>query len=149
MALFQFRSGKVDERRQIYITEFDLKRLREVILEQKRVKKEGREYIESLELELERGKVVSPKEVPPDVVTMNSKVRVEDLEYRDEMIFTLVFPDDADHAQSKVSVLAPLGTAVLGYRVGDIFRWKVPAGVREFRVKEILYQPEASGDYHL
>jgi regulator of nucleoside diphosphate kinase len=137
------------KQRQIYITEYDLKRLREVILEQKRINKEGREYIESLEAELERGKVVPPKDVPPDVVTMNSKVCVEDLDYGDEMIFTLVFPDDADRETSKVSVLAPLGTAVLGYRVGDIFRWKVPAGVREYRVKKILYQPEDAGDYEL
>ena len=137
------------DERQIFITEYDLKRLREVIIEQKRVNKEGREYIESLELELERGNVVPSKDVPPNVVTMNSQVRVEDLEIGDDMVFTLVFPDEADHAQSKVSVLAPLGTAVLGYRVGDVIRWKVPAGVREFRVKEIIYQPEASGDYHL
>ena len=135
--------------RQIYITEFDMKRLRDTIIEQKRINKEGREYIESLEAELDRGKVVAPKDVPPDVVTMNSKVSVVDLEYGDEMTFTLVFPDDANLEAGKVSVLAPLGTAVLGYRVGDVFRWKVPDGMREYRVKEILYQPEAAGDYDL
>jgi regulator of nucleoside diphosphate kinase len=137
------------ENRQIFITEFDLRRLRELISEQKRINKEGKEYIESLEDELERGKVVSPKEVPPDVVTMNTKVSVEDLEFGDEMTFTLVFPEDASREESRVSVLAPIGTAVLGYRVGDVFRWKVPAGERQYRVKAIIYQPEASGNFDL
>jgi regulator of nucleoside diphosphate kinase len=65
------------------------------------------------------------------------------------MTCTLVFPDDADIDQNRISVLAPIGTAMLGYSVGDAFEWQVPAGLTRFKVKEILYQPEASGDYHL
>lgn len=137
------------ETRQIYVTAFDLKRLRELIAEQKRIKKESKEYINSLEAELERAQVVLPQEVPADVVTMNSRLVIEDLETGDEMTFTLVFPETADLARERVSVLAPLGTAVLGYRVGDTFEWKVPAGVVQYRVKQILYQPEAAGDYDL
>jgi regulator of nucleoside diphosphate kinase len=57
--------------------------------------------------------------------------------------------EDADVEQDKISVLAPIGTAMLGYRQGDSFEWKVPEGVRRFKVEEILYQPERSGDYHL
>lgn len=135
--------------RQIHITEFDLKRLRETIREQKRIKKEGRAYIEGLERELNRGKVVSPKEVAPDVVTMNSRICIEDPETGEETTFTLVFPEDADREQAKISVLAPLGAAVLGYQVGDVFEWEVPDGIVRYRVKKILYQPEASGDYDL
>ncbi|MGC9336382.1 MAG: GreA/GreB family elongation factor, partial [Anaerolineae bacterium] len=63
--------------------------------------------------------------------------------------YMLVFPRDADIDQAKISILAPIGTAMLGYRVGDVFTWEVPEGTRRLRVKEILYQPEASGDYHL
>lgn len=137
------------DQRQIFITEFDLQRLRETIREQKRTKKENRAYIESLEQELNRGKVVAPKEVAPNVVTMNSRLCVEDLETGDEMTFTLVFPEDANHEQAKVSVLAPLGAAVLGYQEGDVFEWQVPAGVHRYRVKNILFQPEASGNYDL
>lgn len=137
------------ETRQIYVTAFDLKRLRELISEQKRIKKESKEYINSLEAELERAQVVLPQEVPADVVTMNSRLVIEELETSDEMTFTLVFPETADLAQGRVSVLAPLGTAVLGYRVGDTFKWQVPAGVVQYRVKRILYQPEAAGDYDL
>jgi regulator of nucleoside diphosphate kinase len=65
------------------------------------------------------------------------------------MVYTLVFPEDADHTHNKISILAPIGTAMLGYRVGDIFEWKVPDGVSKMKIKEILYQPESSGDYHL
>jgi regulator of nucleoside diphosphate kinase len=65
------------------------------------------------------------------------------------MTWTLVFPEDADIDQNRISVLAPIGTAMLGYSVGDTIEWPVPEGLRRIQVKEILYQPEAAGDYHL
>jgi len=80
---------------------------------------------------------------------MNSRVHLVDLDTQEEMVYTLVFPQDAEISQSKISVLAPIGTAMLGYRVGDTFTWQVPDGVRRLQVKKVLYQPEASGDYHL
>jgi regulator of nucleoside diphosphate kinase len=137
------------EERIIYITEYDLKRLRELMEEAKRIDRRGNQYLESLDAELSRGKVVAPTDVPSDVVTMNSQVRLTDLDTHEEMVYTLVFPQEADVTQAKISVLAPIGTAILGYRVGDTFTWKVPDGVRRLQVKEVLYQPEASGDYHL
>jgi len=137
------------EERTIYITEYDLKRLREFIAEAKQIERRGNEYLDSLDVELSRGKVVAPTEVPPDVVTMNSRVRLVDLDTHEEMVYTLVFPQQADITQSRISVLAPIGTAMLGYRVGDTFTWQVPDGVRRLQVKEVLYQPEAAGDYHL
>ncbi len=137
------------EERTIYITEFDMKRLRELIVEAKRLDRRGSEYLESLEGELSRGILVAPQDVPPDVVTMNSRVNLVDLDTGEEMVCTLVFPNEADVAQSKISVLAPIGTAMLGYRVGDTFEWKVPDGIRKLQVKGVLYQPEAAGDYHL
>ena len=137
------------EERTIYITEFDMKRLRELIVEAKRLDRRGSEYLEGLEGELSRGILVAPADVPPDVVTMNSRVSLVDLDTGEEMVWTLVFPNEADVAQSKISVLAPIGTAMLGYRVGDTFEWKVPDGIRRLQVKSVLYQPEAAGDYHL
>ena len=80
---------------------------------------------------------------------MYSQARLYDLEAGEELVLTLVFPEDADLAENKVSVLAPIGMAMLGYRVGDVFEWQVPAGVSRLKVLEILYQPEAAGDYHL
>ena len=87
--------------------------------------------------------------MPHDVVTMNSRVQLVDLDTGEAMTYTLVFPDDADLRQGKISVLAPIGTAMLGYRVGDTFEWRVPAGLRRLKIEAILYQPEAAGDYHL
>lgn len=135
--------------REIYITEFDLKRLQEVIEDSERSGYAGSEYVRDLERELERGKVVAPTDVPADVVTMNSLVCLEDLDTQEELTYRLVFPEEADIAENRISILAPIGTAMLGYRVGDTFTWDVPCGVRRLRVKKILYQPEAAGDYHL
>ena len=65
------------------------------------------------------------------------------------MVCCLVFPEDSNADQGKISIFAPIGTALLGYKVGDIIEWKVPAGLMKLKVEEILYQPEAAGDYHL
>jgi regulator of nucleoside diphosphate kinase len=135
--------------REIYITEYDMKRLRELLEVVKESGYRGRDDLKRLEAELNRGKMVPPRDVPADVITMNSKVCLIDLDTGEEMTCTLVFPDDADIDQNRISVLAPIGTAMLGYSVGDAFEWQVPAGLTRFKVKEILYQPEASGDYHL
>jgi regulator of nucleoside diphosphate kinase len=80
---------------------------------------------------------------------MNCKVELLDLDKNEKMTFTLVFPNAANIDQGKISILAPIGTAILGYRVGDIVIWQVPAGQRRIKIEKILYQPEASGDYHL
>jgi regulator of nucleoside diphosphate kinase len=135
--------------RNIYITEYDYTRLRSLISDLSHTDYRGSEYIDSLVRELEEATVVAPKEVPPDVITMNSQFKVLDLDSRDEWTYTLVFPEDANLDEDKISVLAPIGTAMLGYRVGDTIECKVPAGMLRMQVKEIIYQPEASGDYHL
>jgi regulator of nucleoside diphosphate kinase len=135
--------------RKILITKYDADRLYEAIYEAQRGQYRGSIYIEELKQELARASIVDPRKVPADVITMNSKIRLFDLDEDEEIIFTLVFPQDADIKESKISVLAPIGTAALGYRVGDIFEWNVPEGKSRLRVEEIIYQPEASGDYEL
>lgn len=135
--------------RRIIITRFDADRLIEAIREAQRGDYRGSKYIEGLRRELERAEVVESRDVPGDVITMNSKVRLKDLDTDEEMILTLVFPADANISENRVSVLAPIGTAALGYRLGDVFQWDVPGGISRLKVEEIIYQPEASGDYHL
>jgi regulator of nucleoside diphosphate kinase len=137
------------ETRTIYLSEFDIKRLRELINEAEHSTYRGSRYLMNLRAELNKALVVPPAEVPGDVITMNSKIRLLDIEDDEEMTFTLVFPQDADIHEDKVSVLAPIGTAVLGYRVGDSVEWEVPAGRRTLKVIEILYQPESAGDFEL
>jgi len=137
------------KKRTIYITDFDLKRLREMILTWRRSDFSRRNDLEELEEELNRGLLVNPHNIPRNVITMNSTTCLMDLDTGEELIYTLVFPKDADIQQNKISILAPIGTAMLGYSVGDTFEWKVPDGIRRLKVKGLLYQPEASGHYHL
>ncbi|HEU5069917.1 MAG TPA: nucleoside diphosphate kinase regulator [Verrucomicrobiae bacterium] len=131
--------------RVIYITEADMRRLKPLIESMKT----SRDDLRGLQSELLQARVVAPKEVPPDVVTMNSKARLRDLESGEDVTYTLVFPDQANIEQGRISVVAPVGTAMLGHRVGDEFEWEVPAGPVRLRVEEVLYQPEAAGHYHL
>jgi regulator of nucleoside diphosphate kinase len=137
-------SGKL-----IQITEFDLERLKKLLFEARYNEYRKSEYLDKLQMEIDRANVVSPRDIPNDVITMNSTVSLVDLETGEEEVYTLVFPEDADLGEGKISVLAPIGTAMLGYKVGDVFEWEVPAGKRNLRVEKIIYQPEASGDYHL
>lgn len=134
---------------QIYVTEFDMKRLRDLVDIARRAESYNKDYLNKLLEELDRGQVVAPEDVPKDVITMNSRVCLTDLDTGEETTYTLVFPENADINEGKISVLAPIGTAMFGYRLGDTFTWKIPDGVIRLQVKEILYQPEASGDYHL
>jgi regulator of nucleoside diphosphate kinase len=100
----------------------------------------------TLKAELEQADVVDDTEIPRDVITMHSRVLVQDLENGQNHIYVLVFPNEADLSLDKVSVLAPIGTALLGYRAGDIIEWNVPSGRKRLYVRDVLYQPEAAGE---
>lgn len=130
----------------IYITSDDAQKLRELIWEAQRSDYRGSTYLQMLSKELERAVIIDAQNIPADVITMNSKVSLIDVETGEEMLYTLVFPEDADAIQGRISVLAPIGTAMLGYRVGDTFEWETPGGKLKMRVGKVLYQPEASGD---
>ena len=136
-------------KKQIYITDSDIKRLSELIKVAREFGKEDEIYLRDLEEELNRSKVVESKAIPENIITMNSKIRIRNLDTNEEMIFQLVFPEDADSSQEKISILAPIGTAVIGYKTDDIIEWKIPVGLARLKIEEILYQPEAAGDYHL
>jgi regulator of nucleoside diphosphate kinase len=98
---------------------------------------------------LEEAEVVASADIERDVVTMNSRVCLEDLESHEKSILTVVYPEDSGPETGKVSVLAPIGMAVLGRRPGDEIRRGVPGGVRRLKLLKILYQPEAAGNYAL
>ncbi|KGP77087.1 GreA/GreB family elongation factor [Desulfosporosinus sp. Tol-M] len=136
--------------RKIYITSIDRDRLLKLIGKEREFNNtSNREYLNNLEKELNNAQIVTSQEVPNDVITMNSKVLLIDLDTEEEMIYTLVYPQEANLIEDKISILAPVGTAILGYRAGDIIKWKVPDGVVNLKVEEILYQPEAVGNYEL
>jgi regulator of nucleoside diphosphate kinase len=126
------------ESRDIYITDYDLTRLRELLQVGISFAERDRQSLETLQGELDRAHIVEPTAIPHDVVTMNSQVRLTDLETNEEQVYTLVFPSQANLEQRKLSVLAPIGTAILGYKVGDTVEWRVPAGIKKLRIEEIL-----------
>ena len=125
----------------IHITEIDKARLRGL------VDLEPGSDIFELEHEIERAIVVDPRQVPEDVVTMNSRtlLHVDD----EEREVALVYPEDADDHAGKLSVFSGIGTAILGYRQGDAFNWRMPHRTCRIRIGKVLYQPEAAGHYHL
>ena len=140
---------KLQKTTNIYVTEPDYQRLSGLIETTRERNGVDREYVSKLEAELDRAEIVDPKNIPADVITMRSKVRLKDLVSGEANTYSLVFPTEADFSEGKVSVLAPIGTAILGYKQGDTIEWPVPSGVRRLKVDEILYQPEAAGDYQL
>jgi regulator of nucleoside diphosphate kinase len=134
--------------RQLVITDADFDRLKHLV-GSPRYRGTHLRQLTALDEELVRGSVVAREEVPKGVVTMHSRVRVRDLEEDEPETYTLVYPDEADIDAGRLSVLAPLGTALLGTRVGEVVEFDVPAGTRRVKVDRVLYQPEAAGDFHL
>jgi len=143
---FVLKEAAVSER-QIWITTFDLERLSSLIDGVRAAGPQKKSYLAELEKELERARVVAPREIPGDVITMNSTARIRDLESGEETTYALVFPADARIEENRISVLSAIGTALIGYRVGDTIEWRVPSGLKRLRVEQIVYQPEASGHY--
>jgi regulator of nucleoside diphosphate kinase len=132
--------------RKISITRYDLERLRALI-----DASSGPEapYLEKLQKELGQATVVEPREVPGDVVTMNSVVRVRDLDAGEERTLMLVFPGKEGVNGKTVSILSPMGIALIGYKEGDILEWELPTGTVKIRIEEIIYQPERLGNFDL
>jgi regulator of nucleoside diphosphate kinase len=132
-------------RRTIIITEIDHERLEDLLASEFAKAIDPSDHLRDLRAELDRANIVRPEDVPRNVVTMNSTVTLRDLVTKEKETYTLVFPDLADIANNRLSVLAPIGTAILGERVGDVLRWRVPEGWRRLKVERVLYQPEREG----
>jgi regulator of nucleoside diphosphate kinase len=133
--------------RPIHITSQDKERLEDLLAEVALSDPRKHGDLNALREELERALIVDPKAVSDDVITMNSRADLLDLESGETLTFTVVFPADSNVEEGKISVLAPIGAGMLGYRVEDEFEWKVPAGIRRMRVTRVDYQPEAAGDF--
>lgn len=128
----------------IVITQPDYDRLRRLIDSFKQFRRRDAEHVDALEQELEDVTVVNAGEVPQNLVTMNSRVRVKDLNNGRELTYQIVFPADADVAKNRISVLAPIGTGLLGYSAGTTVEWQVPSGIRRLRIVAVEYQPESA-----
>jgi regulator of nucleoside diphosphate kinase len=120
----------------IVISEPDARLLRGLLAARSTASRD-QEHLEELRVELERAQVLQPEEVSEEIVTMNKLVRVLDLTTGQTQELTLVSPSEADVSARRISVLAPLGTALLGYRVGDEVEWEMPGGVRRLRIESV------------
>lgn len=133
---------------EVLMTRKDVRRLQQMIQD---LRASGRQHtqIDVLERELARARTVPIREVPEDVVTMNSRVRLRDLATGERDVYTVVYPRCSDWAAGYIPVLAPLATALLGAREGEVIRHGGPDSACTLEVERVLYQPEAAGDYHL
>ncbi len=135
--------------RKITVNKLDYLRIQKCIRDAKTSGSISEKEAESLLTELEMANILEPQEIPPDVVTMNSIVRISFLNNNKQTEFQLVYPNQADYKEKKISIFSPIATALIGYKKGDELEWIVPGGLTKIRIEEIVYQPEASGDYEL
>lgn len=135
--------------KQILITKKDYTRIHEAIMNAKQSNSIKKEEAEKLLTELHSAKVVKSEEIPGDVVTMNSIVKFHFENNQKEMQFQIVYPSQADFKNGKVSIFSPVAAALIGYGVNDEIDWIVPSGMTKIIIDEIIYQPEAAGDFDL
>jgi regulator of nucleoside diphosphate kinase len=133
----------------IYITKADKAKLKEIIEAELKSSHMLDKSMKKLDEEINNAHVVDSDAIPRDLITMNSSVVLHLNDEDKDIEASLVYPEDADWSAGKLSILSPIGTAILGYREGDSVEWEVPSGKTEITIKKIIYQPEASGDYQL
>ena len=133
----------------LIINKLDYTRIKQCISDAKQMKSISSTEAEKLLNELRSATVVEPESVPSNVVTMNSIVKLSFLNNDKQVQFQIVYPQQANVKENKISIFSPIATALIGYQVKDEIEWIVPAGLTRIRIDEILYQPEAAGDYDL
>jgi regulator of nucleoside diphosphate kinase len=133
----------------LIINRLDYARIKKSISDAKQFKSLSNMEAEKLIAELESAKIVEPTDIPSDVVTMNSVVKLSFLNNDKQVEFQIVYPNEANLKENKISIFSPIATALIGYKVKDEIEWLVPAGLTKIRIDKIVYQPEAAGDYDL
>lgn len=134
---------------EIYVTNSDKYRLLDLSPGTKGISPMDDSNVDELRREIARAKIVPEEKIQGNIITMNSTFLVRLLDSGKRKLYTLVFPKDADFEKGKISILSPLGTALLGFKEGDFVEWVAPAGIKKLKVEKILYQPEAAGHYYL
>ena len=128
---------------QIHMTKADHIKLAGIMEGMKAADERRQRWLVLLEHELDRANIVESHEIPRGTVTLHSRVRLLDLDSRESVVYTLVLPREANSADGSLSILAPIGIAMLGYGEGDRFECETPGGIRRFLVESVLFQPEA------
>jgi len=122
--------------RPIVITRIDAARLRELLATRARAERD-QDHLQELAEELERARIAESEDVPADVITIHTRIQVLDLGSGERRELTLVLPRESDASAGRISVLAPLGTALLGFRAGDEVEWQMPGGLRRLRIESV------------
>ena len=133
----------------IILNRLDYARIKKCIRDAQQFNSISNHEAESLLQELESAEILEPEDIPSNVVTMNSIVRMSFINSKKNVQFQIVYPNKANFKDNKISIFSPIATALIGYKVGDEIEWIIPAGITKIRIDEIIYQPEAAGHYNL
>ncbi|MFC2188659.1 nucleoside diphosphate kinase regulator [Peijinzhouia sedimentorum] len=133
----------------IILNRLDYARIKKCISDARNFNSINKAEADKLMMELDSATIVEPKDIPSNVVTMNSIVKLSFLNNNKQIQFQIVYPDQANLKENKISIFSPIATALIGYRDKDEIEWIVPSGLTKLRIDEIVYQPEAAGDYNL
>jgi regulator of nucleoside diphosphate kinase len=131
----------------IILNRLDYERIKKCIKDAQLFKSISKREAETLMQELDAAKILEPEEIPSNVVTMNSIIKMSFVNSGKQVRFQIVYPDKADIRENKISIFSPVATALIGYKTGDEIEWIIPAGITRIRIDEIIYQPEAAGHY--
>ncbi len=131
----------------LILNRLDYTRIKKSVNDARQSRSINQTEADKLMSELESARIVEPEDMPPNVVTMNTIVKLSFLNNNKQVQFQIVYPEQANYTQNKISIFSPIATALIGYSVGDEIQWIVPAGITNIRIDDIIYQPEAAGDY--
>jgi regulator of nucleoside diphosphate kinase len=125
---------------QLVFREDDFEMLTACLNDGRRASAFGPQIVEALQADFKKAKLVKKDEFPTDVVRLNSKVIVKDVNNDKTMEIIVVMPEDADIKQRKISVMNPVGVALIGFRQGQQVAWQVPTGQKKFTIMEVINQ---------
>ena len=125
------------ENKEIFMVEDDINAIKKLTADNGSVYGSNRKYFEQLIKEVSRAKVIKKEQAPDGLVRLGSMVEIIDEQSAEKTVFKLVLPQEASPDDDKVSILAPIGTAVIGYRQNDVIEWKVPLGIRRIKLSKV------------
>ena len=134
--------------RKMFVTINDYQRLIGLI-EFSSVKSRNPEIVDRLLRDLKMAKMLPQENISSKIITMNSRVLLQELSTGREKEISIAYPHDANGKEGRISVLSDAGAALLGRQEGDVVMWRTPIGVGEFKIAKVTFQPEAAGDYYL
>ena len=135
--------------KKVTLTKNDYTRIYKAITDAKNSKTINSNEAEKLLSELSKAEIVTSEKIDKDVVTMNSEVKLFFENTQKEQSFKIVYPQDANLKENKISIFSPIATALIGYKIGDEIEWIVPGGITKIKIVDLIYQPEAAGDFDL